>query len=69
MAIDVTLLETRRDALMAEIATVSSHPNYTVEGINVDWQTYEKMLYEKLESLNKLISQMSGPCIEVTYGF
>lgn len=61
-------LETRRDAISAEIAALDGRPNFTADGINVDWLAYRKQLYDELTTITQLIAQYEGPCVEVTYG-
>lgn len=58
-------LKTRRDAVAAELAALSTSaagglPNAVGEGVNVDHQGYKKSLYEELEKLNDLILKYQG---------
>lgn len=69
MATAVENLITRRDVLAAELADLTSRPNFTADGINVDWQSHAQTLVDQIERLNKLIIEMSGPAVEVTYGY
>ncbi len=69
MATVLENLETRRDEIAEELAGLNGRPNFTADGINVDWMAYRKQLLEELTDITKLISQYSGPCIEITVGF
>lgn len=66
---DLTNLRTRRTAVMAELAAMSSttaggKPNSLGgHGESVDHAGYKKGLYEELEKLNELIS--SSQCWEI----
>lgn len=69
MATAVEHLTTRRDAAALELAAIESRPNFTADAINVDREAHKKALLDEIEQLNKLIILMTGPAVEVTYGF
>ncbi len=72
-------LETRRNALAAELAGTSTKtgtapmlPNRVSEGVDVDWVEYRKSLPGEIkqltETINLLRESCEGPVIEVSYG-
>lgn len=69
MATAVENLITRRDALAAELAELTARPNFTADGINVDWQSHARALIDEIDQLDKLINRMNGPVMEITYGY
>lgn len=69
MATVLQNLETRRDAIAAELADLDGRPDFTADGIAVNWAAYRKQLLDELVEITKLVEQYSGPCIVVTQGF
>lgn len=64
---NLRLLKVRRDAVIAELATLTapgggggagSLPNATGPGVNIDHQSYKKGLYEELDQLNAQITAL-----------
>jgi hypothetical protein len=71
---NIANLQTRRDAIYAELAAMTStsvggKPNYSIDGQSVDHVTYRKSLYEELGSINDILASIGGPIEEVTYGY
>ena len=68
MASDLDNLNTRRSAILAELAAgqVPSgesmrKPSYQIDGQSVNWNQYRASLYEELERIDQLISATQGP--------
>jgi hypothetical protein len=68
MATDLENLQSRRSAILAELATGQTpdgasirRPSYNIDGQSVSWNQYRKSLYEELEKIDKLIGAVGGP--------
>ena len=66
MATDLENLTTRRSAIYAELAALSStasggKPTYSADGENVDHVGYKDGLYRELAALNALLAAAAGP--------
>jgi hypothetical protein len=70
LATAVTALETRRDAVAAELAALTvDGPDFTLDGVTMSAVEYAKFLTEELERLVKLIEKLGvGPCVVYTQG-
>lgn len=75
MTVDSDYLQTRRTAVLAEIAALDSTkagglPNAQggADMVKVDHQGYKRGLYEELERIDKLIVSLQGPVIAETTG-
>jgi hypothetical protein len=52
--------------------TADPNPNYNINGQNISWTDYQKMLLDSLKALNKAIAEGeadSTPWEEVIHGF
>lgn len=56
----VEQLQTRKTALLAEIATGESKPSYSINGQTVDWPAYRRWLFDELRLVNQSL-QMEQP--------
>lgn len=67
LATTITNLETRRDAIAAELATYTSSsgagPDFSIDGVSINWDAHIKMLREELLEIQKTIEILGGPCI------
>lgn len=66
MATDLENLQTRRSAILAELASLTSsrnggRPTYSIDGQMIDHVGYRKSLLEELKSLNEMLSAIQGP--------
>lgn len=69
VATAVTALETRRDAVITELAALGvMGPNFGLDGVSIDWLQYAKDLRNEVLELTKAIEDLSGPCIVYTQG-
>lgn len=73
MATDLNNLQTRRSAILAELAAMTSEssggkPSYSIDGQKVDHTAYRLSLYEELERIDRLIAAASGPFEVVARG-
>lgn len=68
----VTNLTTRRDAIAAQLAAFTSSsgegPDFSVDGVSVNWDAHRTSLLNELKSINELLEQLSGPCVITTIG-
>lgn len=48
-------IKTQTLALLADL-TESPKPSYNIDGQQVSWMAYQKLLFDQLESLNKQIA-------------
>jgi hypothetical protein len=68
MATDLENLATRRSAIYAELAAMTSassggKPNYSADGESVDHVGYKASLYAELAQIDQLITALQGPVI------
>jgi hypothetical protein len=72
LSITITNLTNRRDAIAAELSafTTSSGegPNFSLDGVSVDWPAYRIALLNEWKELNILLDQLNGPCVITTIG-
>lgn len=69
VATAVTTLETVRDTKVAELAAIGADgPNFSLDGVGVEWQAYAISLREEIMNLTIAIEQLKGPCIVYTQG-
>lgn len=68
MPTDLENLQTRRSAVLAELAAGETpsgaslrKPSYSIDGQAVNWDEYRKSLYAELESIDRLIASTGGP--------
>jgi hypothetical protein len=66
MPTDLENLQTRRSAIVAELAALTGEsaggkPSYSIDGQQVDHTAYRLSLYEELERLDRLIAAANGP--------
>lgn len=66
MATDLENLQTRKSAILAELAALSTSaagglPNSTGPGTHIDHVGYRKSLYEELKMINEQIAASEGP--------
>lgn len=66
MATDAENIATRRSAIYAQLAAMSStsvggKPTYSIDGQTVDHVGYRKSLLEELKMLNDLQASAAGP--------
>ena len=68
MPTDLENLQTRRSAVLAELAAGETpsgaslrKPSYSVDGQSVSWDQYRKSLYDELENIDRLIGSTGGP--------
>lgn len=64
MATPLENAQTRRAAIMAELAALTvSQPDQSIDGESMSHASNRDTLYRELESLQKLIQQLSGPFV------
>lgn len=74
MALSTTVanLILRRDAIAAQLAafTASSGegPDFSVDGVSVNWDAHRLSLLNELKELNELLEQLNGPCVITSIG-
>ncbi len=66
MATDLENLQTRRSAILTELAALDStkaggNPNATGSGDGIDHTGYKQSLYDELRQINELIAAAEGP--------
>ena len=54
-------LQTRKENILAELATMESKPSYSIDGQWVDHTAYRRSLLEELRLLEELIARAEGP--------
>lgn len=68
----VTNLTTRRDAIAAQLAAFTSSsgegPDFSIDGVAVNWDAHRKALLEELKELNEILEQFAGPCVVTSIG-
>ena len=57
MATDLENLQTRKSAILSELAAMGTKPDYSINGQSVQWTAYRKSLLEELEMINGLIER------------
>lgn len=70
---ECALLQTRKTALLAQIAgvtaTAGGGADYSVDGQSVSRIAQRKALYEELTAVNEALVTCGGPIEEITHGF
>ncbi len=61
MATDLQNLQTRRSAVLAELAALSPTRTYSIDGQSVDHDRYRASLLDEAAQLNALIAALAGP--------
>jgi hypothetical protein len=66
VATDLQNLATRKSAILAELAAITStanggKPTYNIDGQMVDHTQYRLSLYEELEAIDRRIAAADGP--------
>ena len=68
MPSDLENLQTRRSAILAELAAGETpggdslrKPSYSIDGQSVDWSDYRRSLYDELREIDRLIATTGGP--------
>lgn len=56
---------TRRDAVLAELASGTFGPDVSDQARSIGWVAYRNSLLEELKTLNEMIVQLAGPFFEV----
>ena len=63
-ATTITALETRRDVLVLELAAIGvMGPNFSLDGVSIDWLAYGTRLREEIMALIAVIEQLNGPVV------
>jgi len=69
LATVITTLETRRDSLASELAVIGvMGPNFSLDGVSIDWLQYAKDLRDEIMQVTKDIEALSGPVVVYTIG-
>jgi hypothetical protein len=68
-AADCAKLELRRQTILTELSTLSSSPNYSVDGQSVDHAGLRSSMLKDLEDINRALVICGGPIEVVTQGF
>ena len=58
---DTDKLETRRQAILTELSTLSAGRSYSIDGQSVDHNAYRKSLLEELRTIQDLLATAGGP--------
>jgi len=68
MSTDLENLQTRRSAILAELAAGETpagdslrKPTYDIDGQSVNWDEYRRSLYDELSRIDALIASLGGP--------
>ena len=68
----ITNLTTRRDAIATELAAITSSssagPDFSIDGVSINWDAHKTALMAELKSLTEMIELFNGPCIVYTQG-
>jgi hypothetical protein len=72
LADTITNLTARRDAIAAELAsftaTTGEGPDFSIDGVSVNWDAHKKALLDELKSVNETLELLQGPAIFYTQG-
>ena len=65
-------LETRRDEICAELATLTaqtgSGPDFSMDGVSISNDAHRMALLNELEKIQEMIARLSGPVVIRTQG-
>ncbi len=67
MASNLDDLKTIRDSMIARLKEIlaSPKPSYSIDGVSYQFTAYQRMLIDKLETINALIISCEGPVSSV----
>lgn len=71
LATTITNLETRRDAIAAELATFTSSttgPDFSIDGVSISDVEHRTALLTELAEINRLLELYAGPCVVYSQG-
>jgi hypothetical protein len=69
LATTVTILQTRRDAVAAELAAMPlMGPNFSLDGVSINNVEYAQALRDELLQITEVLEDLQGPCVVFTQG-